>query len=87
MPDAHNFTEPSLVIDSIDDAIWAKNDLTNIVVPVLRNTATKFWKFLESICLGNQLVSKRHRAIRIIACNEDDYIVKVSRAAGDQISL
>jgi len=40
MPDACNFTEPSLVIDSIDDAIWAKNDLTNIVVPVLGNTAT-----------------------------------------------
>jgi len=40
MPEAGNFTDPSLVIDSIYDAIWAKNDLTNTVVPILGNDAT-----------------------------------------------
>jgi type I restriction enzyme M protein len=32
-------TEPSLVIDSIHDAIWANNDLTNIAILMLGNSA------------------------------------------------
>ena len=46
MPHACNFTEPSLVIDSIDDAIWANNDLTNIVIPILGNSAALILEIL-----------------------------------------
>jgi len=46
------------------------------------NDATYVWKFLQPICLGNQFVSEGHCAVGIVACDEDDYIVKVVSCSG-----
>ena len=75
------------MMDSIYDSIWRKDDLANDLIPVLRHNATQLWKILYTVCLGNQLVSKRHCTIGIITCDEDGYVMKVVASRGDQISL
>ena len=77
MPNARDLTELLIAINSVDNSIWSKNDLANNVIPVFRNDATQLRKFLQTICLGNQLVPERHGTIWIVARDEEDYIVKV----------
>src|ERR1051325_723972 len=77
MPKAHNLTEFCIVINSVNNAIWTKDEFTDEVILVLRHDATKVWKFLQPICLGNQFVSEGHCAVRIIVYDEEDYIVKI----------
>src|SRR6185369_1871870 len=40
------------------------------------------WKFLQPICLGNQFVSEGHCTVWIVACDEDDNVVKVVSCSG-----
>ena len=82
MPNARNITELSFVIDSVHDSIRPKNDLANIAIGVFGNDSTQLWKFLQAVCLGNQFVSERHCTVRIVACNEDNYVVKIVASSG-----
>jgi hypothetical protein len=82
MPNARDLTELSGVINSVDDSIWPKDEFTNLIVPILGNDATELWKFLQAICLGDQVITKRHCAVGIVTRDEDDYIVKVVSRSG-----
>jgi hypothetical protein len=82
MPNARNLTKLSVVINSVYDPIRPKEDLAKIVIPVFRNDATYLWKFLQPICLGNQFVSEGHCTVWIVACDEDDNVVKVVSCSG-----
>jgi hypothetical protein len=79
------FTQFSRVINSIDNPVRPKDDLANVWILVFGNCATQLGKTLKVVGLRNQLVSKRHRTIRIIARNEYDDIVEivVSRRSPD----
>src|SRR5678815_3745401 len=84
MPNARNLAKPIRVIDTVNDSVWRKNDLANVIIPVFRYDATRFWKILETIYLRNQFESERHCPIHIVACNEGDYIVEVVASGGRQ---
>lgn len=77
MPNARDLAKLSLVINSVHNSIRPKDDLANVVTPIFRNDAPEFWKFLQVVCLGNQFVSEGHCAVGVVACDEDDYIVKI----------
>jgi hypothetical protein len=82
MPNANDLAELSVVIDSVHDAIRANEELANVIIAVFGNDATRLWKFLQPICLGNQFVSKGHCTVGIVARDEDDYIVKIVSCSG-----
>ena len=87
MPNACNLATFCFVIYPVYKPIRSINDLANIVIPVFGDYATVFWKFLQPFCLGNQFVSERHCTVRIVACDKDDYIVKVVASSGRPINL
>lgn len=82
MPNASDLANASLAIESVHNAIWRKDDLAKIFIPVFRNGATELWKFLQTICLGDQSITEGHRAVGIVACDEDDYVVKIVSRSG-----
>src|SRR6185369_1351952 len=82
MPEAGNLTKLFRVIDSVDDSVGSKNDLANAVIPVFRHDAPRLGKVLKTICLRYQSVSEGHCPVRIVACNESDYVVKVIASSG-----
>jgi len=82
MPNARNLAKPIRVIDTVNDSVWMKNDLANVVILVFRHDATGFRKILKTICFRDQFEPKRHCPIHIVARNEGDYIVKVVASSG-----
>ena len=82
MPNARDLAKLSLVVNSVHNSIRPKDDLANVITPIFRNDATEVWKFLQSVRLRNQFISEGHCAIGIVACDEDDYIVKVVSRSG-----
>jgi hypothetical protein len=49
----------------------------SLIVPVFGKDATQFGKFLQAVYLRNELVSERHCTVRIVTCDEDDYVVQI----------
>jgi len=82
MPHASDLAELSLVIKTVHYSVRPKEDLAKIVTPIFRNNATKFGKLPKALCLGNQFVPEGHCAVGVVACNEDDYIVKIVSCSG-----
>ena len=70
------------MIDSVHDSVRAKNDLANAIIPIFGHDATQFWKFMYAVRLRDQFISEGHCAVGVVACDEDDYIVKVVSCSG-----
>src|SRR5690242_7781392 len=79
---ASDLAELPLVINSVHNSIRPKQDLANSVTPVFRSDSTQLWKFWQPFCLRDQFITEGHCAVGIVACDEDDYIVKVVSCSG-----
>jgi hypothetical protein len=49
-----------IVINSVNNPIRTKDDFANHGILVLRHDTIQLWEFLQSICLGNEIISEGH---------------------------
>ena len=71
MPHADNLAKLLLVIHSVDDAVWTKNYLANILVLIFGNHATELRVCLEMVRFGDQFIAERHRDVSVTTGGED----------------
>ena len=56
MPNTCNFAARLVVVDSVDESVWAENQFADQVIAVFGNDATYLREFLQAIGLGDQFV-------------------------------